>query len=319
MMKWAFKETIVFDKTDYKDEMPKYGFHDHLGGNYICSYFGHYVGCIVDGQVTWTAGEHDPGLSDVHYSIALDTPKYICRMHHQNALLISEKRYVYKLDLATMSFQQLIDCDKAAILDSGCSVCDFDDDIWINDIQGGAVFRFSSEGEFLERIGQKSVGFNEGTVPFEQAAFDWIYDIRLGPEGHLYVLDSKNYSLRKIDIGARNVTTICGDGTPGESPHECPLSEARFGSSPGQHFDGPWSLFVDEDSNIIIGDTWNHTVRLIERGSNVVRTIAPVGDEVHFHRICGMDYHNGIVYIPDWPEDGYTLTLLEKQDETAAG
>jgi hypothetical protein len=228
-------------------------------------------------------------------------------MYHQNTLLISEKKYIYKLDLETMSFDILIDCDKANVVDSGCCVCDREDNIWVNDIQGGTVFRFSSNGGLSERIGQKHTGFNKGTVSFEEAAFNWIYDIRLGPDGHLYVLDGKNYALRRIEIDSRTVTTICGDGEPGDSPLECKISQAKFGSSPGEYFDGPWSLFADEAGNIIVGDTWNHTLRVIEHDTDMVKTIA-----VNFSKICGLDYYNGIVYVPDWLESGYSLTLIER-------
>lgn len=194
------KESYRIQWSDYEFGIPWYGFHDRLGVHYICSYFGHYIGCIWDGKVAWTAGEKDPNLASVHYKVKFDTPKYICRMFHQNALLISEKRYIYKLNLQTMSFIILIDCDNAKVVDSGCCICDFNDNIWINNVQGGAVFRFSPEGELIERVGQKETGFNKGTVSFKETAFNWIYDLRLGPDGHLYVLDSKNYAIRRIEI-----------------------------------------------------------------------------------------------------------------------
>jgi hypothetical protein len=311
-MKWAIEKVLRYDGTDLEDGIPWFGFHDRLGESYICSYFGDYFGHIAHGKTAWTAGRTDPGLSQTHYDLEIHTPKYICRMHHQNALLISESKYVRKLDLSTMVFSILIDCEKANIIDSGNCVCDPDDNIWINDIQGSAVFRFFPDGRLMERIGRESAGFNKGTVAFGEAAFNWVFDIRLGPEGHLYVLDSKNYALRRIEIGSRTVTTICGDGTPGDSPLECDLSEARFGSSPKEYFDGPWSLFVDEERNIVVGDTWNHAVRVIEHGAHTVKTIAPADNDVSFHRICGMDYCGGILYVPDWLESGHTVTVIKR-------
>jgi hypothetical protein len=316
-MRWATEKVIRYAETDFKDGLPWYGFHDRLGEQYICSYFKNYFGYVLHGKAVWTAGRINPGLSNTHYDLEIYTPKYICRMYHQNALLISESKHVYKLDLSTMAFSILIECEKANITDSGSCVCDFNDDIWINDTRGCALSRFSSDGKLIERVGQQDTGFNKGTVAFDEAAFHWIYDIRLGPDGHLYMLDSKNYAVRRIEIDSRTVTTICGDGTPGDSPRECDISEARFGSSPNEFFDGPWSLFVDEECNIIVGDTWNHAIRVIEHDTNKVKTIAPTDDDVSFYRICGMDYCNGILYIPDWLESGYTITLIKKHNEPA--
>ena len=295
MAEWSVKKFVDFgnfEHGDYKEGVPWYGFHDRLGAHYVCSYFRHYIGLLDRGRAVWTAGETDPGLADTHYTIKFDTPKYVCRPHHRNALLVSEKKYVYELNLDTMRFSVRIDCEKSPVADSGCCVCDRDDDIWVNDVQGSGVYRFSPDGKLKEKVGRAEPGFNAGTVSFADAAFNWIYDLRLGPDGNLYVLDSKNYSVRMIDIRARTVTTICGDGTPGDSPPECGLSEARFGARAGKYFDGPWSLFVAEAGDIFVGDTWNGTVRAIDRKAGTVTTIAPRNGAAACARICGMDYRS---------------------------
>jgi hypothetical protein len=67
-----------------------------------------------------------------------------------------------------------------------------------------------------------------------------------------------------------------------------------------------------------IGDTQNHVVRMVDRGTNIISTIAGKPDVVaglrnspaetnplnlNFPRICSMDYWNGKLFIPEWEGD----------------
>jgi len=52
-------------------------------------------------------------------------------------------------------------------------------------------------------------------VNFGEAKFHWIYDIRRGPDGNIYVLDSRNFAVRLIDLKNRKVKTIAGTGKAG--------------------------------------------------------------------------------------------------------
>jgi len=145
--------------------------------------------------------------------------------------------------------------------------------------------------------------------------FNWIYDLRLGADGNLYALDSKNFAIRKINVSDKTVTTVCGDGVGGYSGDGGDARAARLGSFPGEFFDGPWSLSIDENNNIFIGDTQNHVVRMIDGTTNIINTILPneTCSDLFFEKICSMDYYNGKLYIPDWRKVGpRTLVVAER-------
>jgi hypothetical protein len=82
--------------------------------------------------------------------------------------------------------------------------------------------------------------------------------MRKGNDGNIYVLDSKNYSIRMMDLKNETVTLIAGNGEAGYSGDGGDVLNATFGSSSNTQFDGPWSLALDEFDNIYIGDTQNH-------------------------------------------------------------
>lgn len=100
--------------------------------------------------------------------------------------------------------------------------------------------------------------------------------------------------------------------------------KGTLGHNPKERYGGPWSLSLDEAGNIYIGDTQNHVVRMVERATNTIWTIAgkqnvtpgvrnsPAETDplnLNLPKICSMDYWNGRLFIPEWDGD---LVVLAK-------
>ncbi len=158
--------------------------------------------------------------------------------------------------------------------------------------------------------------------------FNWVYDLRRGPDGSIFVLDSKNYALRVIDVESRSVRTLAGDGTPGYSGDGGDARNATFGSDPTAAFDGPISLSVDEAGNAYVGDRFNHVVRMIRRDTGIISTIAGRVDataesgndpaerdplRLNLPEISSMDQDGGRLFIPtDLADDSGDLVILHR-------
>ena len=81
--------------------------------------------------------------------------------------------------------------------------------------------------------------------------------------GALWVADTFNHTLRRIDLATAAVTTTCGSGTEGWRDGAC--ASAEFASPRGLTTDGT-ALFVS--------DSENHVIRRVDLGSAEVSTIA---------------------------------------------
>jgi sugar lactone lactonase YvrE len=81
--------------------------------------------------------------------------------------------------------------------------------------------------------------------------------------GQLYIADTENHLLRKMDLASANVTTISGQG-PGTT--DGPIRDALFRE--------PEGLALDAAGNLFIGDTDNNTVRKLTLASGTVTTLA---------------------------------------------
>ncbi|MBN1402273.1 MAG: redoxin domain-containing protein [Anaerolineae bacterium] len=87
------------------------------------------------------------------------------------------------------------------------------------------------EGQVLSVIGSSARGLQDGS--FEQSAFAKPQGLALHGDT-LYVADTENHAIRAVDLEAREVRTLVGDGTLGYVRTSSPAATARLNS--------PWDL-----------------------------------------------------------------------------
>ncbi len=85
--------------------------------------------------------------------------------------------------------------------------------------------------------------------------------------GNLYVADTGNHTVRKIDP-AGTVTTLAG--TPG-------VAGASDGAGPSALFSSPRGIAVDYAGNVYVADTGNHTIRMITTANSVTTLAGKAG------------------------------------------
>lgn len=83
--------------------------------------------------------------------------------------------------------------------------------LFIADAGNNRILVSSLDGELQYLIGSGEEGYQDGT--FEEAAFRQPQGLALSPDGKiLYVADTRNHTVRAVDIVARTVKTIAGNG-----------------------------------------------------------------------------------------------------------
>ncbi len=326
-MQWRIKHIFnLSEEKPWQDGFVNFGFHGKTGTQYFLQYNEHWLGCLTaEDEFTWTAGAVDKGLSQIHIPCAIKHPHYISELP-DGSLLVSSNgtNEIYRLIPGQKAAELFIDTGQVGLKDIGNCEYDRQRSIWVHEIQGSRVWQFDLAGEPMRVLGDGKPGFQAGTVPFDAVQFNWIYDLRLGPDGNVYILDSKNFSVRRIDVRHGTVSTVVGSGEPGYSGDGGPALEATLGGDPEAYFDGPFSLSLDELGNIFIGDTYNHVVRMVDHATQRISTIAGVHPakpgmrndpnetdplKLNLPKICSMDYYNGCLFVPDWSDD---LIVLEK-------
>lgn len=93
--------------------------------------------------------------------------------------------------------------------------------------------------------------------------------VKVAPDGAVLILERQGNSLRRVDPATSVVTTIAGTGKKGFSGDGGPAVQATF--------NGPKELAVSPTGDIVIVDTENHAIRLIDAKTGSIRTVAGDG------------------------------------------
>ncbi len=313
--------------------MAHFGFHDRSGNRYAIFHQKHFLGLVGDDdELVWTVAAKPVIEGIPNITAALNFPIYLDNLA-DGALIVSNfgDARIYQIKPDKMSAQLIIDGSKLGMKDAGNCVVDDEDCIWVNEVKGCKVWRFDKTGTPLLTLGDGTPGFQSKPAPFHKARFNWIYDIRRGPDGNIYVLDSKNFALRRIDLDEGLVHTIAGTGETGYEGDNEDAKYATFGSDPTARFDGPISLSLDKEGNIFVGDRHNHVVRMIHADSGNIRTIAGNHNslsgksndpeetdplKLNLPEISSMDYYDDRLFVPTdlTPETGDLVVLRRMHD-----
>jgi hypothetical protein len=277
LTEWIVDRIVHFGPEDFvKDGLSHFGFHDRNGNHYVIFHQKHFLGLIGENdQLEWTVAPHPVFKGTPNIIAELNYPMYIDNLA-DGTLLVSNfvDARLYRIDPERKKAELFVDGPRIGMKDAGNCVVDNEGLVWVNEVKGCRIWRFDSTGKPVLTLGDGTPDFQSGTVDFEEATFNWVYDIRRGPDGNIYVLDSRNFAVRLIDLKRRVVNTIAGTGKAGYEGDDGDALKATFGSDPAARFDGPISLSLDEEGNIFVGDRMNHVVRMIHRKSGIIRTIA---------------------------------------------
>ncbi len=82
-------------------------------------------------------------------------------------------------------------------------------------------------------------------------------DLELGPDGKLYVADTGNNVVRRIDLAKGTIDRFAGTGKPGFS--------GDYGAPLQAQLDSPYGLAFDADGNLYIADTLNNRIRIVRK------------------------------------------------------
>ncbi len=147
---------------------------------------------------------------------------------------------------------------------------DSNNNMYIVELSGGRIHRRDSTGTLSIIAGDGSKGYSGDTGPATEATFNGMHNIAATAEGDLYIADSWNHCVRKIDTKTGVISTFAGTGEAGFSGDGGPANAAKF------NFLMCVSLNPTQDK-LYVADLKNRRVRMIDLKSNIVTTVAGNG------------------------------------------
>ena len=149
---------------------------------------------------------------------------------------------------------------------------DAEGNMYIVELSGGRVHKRDTSGALTTIAGDGSKGYSGDGGPAEKATFNGMHNVAVTPEGDLYISDSWNHCVRRIDHKTGLITTIAGTGQPGFSGDGGPAIEATF------NYVMCVSLNAANDK-LYLADLKNRRIRMVDLKVGIVSTIAGNGQK----------------------------------------
>ena len=139
--------------------------------------------------------------------------------------------------------------------------------LYIADFRNHRIRKVDSTGTITTIAGTGELGFSGDGGPAVKAELYGPYGVAVDSAGNVYIADSSNRRIRKID-STGTITTIAGTGEFGFSGDGGPAVEAELGS--------PYGVAVDSAGNVYIADSSNQRIRKVD-STGTITTIAGTG------------------------------------------
>jgi sugar lactone lactonase YvrE len=125
-----------------------------------------------------------------------------------------------------------------------------------------------SPGVINTVAGDGELNFRSDNVPATQAPIFLPYGVIVDPAGNLYLSDTNNNRIRRVDALSGLISTIAGNGVSGYSGDGGPATQVNINQ--------PGGLTMDGAGNIYFADSGNDIIRRIDAVSGIITTIAGV-------------------------------------------
>lgn len=142
-----------------------------------------------------------------------------------------------------------------------------DGTFYFSDSLNNRIRKVAADGTISTVAGNGSNGLTGDGGPALSATLDTPQAVALDAAGNLYIADTYNHAIRKVDTDG-NISTIAGTGSPGFSGDGGPATKAQLYN--------PQGVAVGPDGLIYVADTFNARIRVISK-NGTISTIAGNG------------------------------------------
>jgi sugar lactone lactonase YvrE len=142
--------------------------------------------------------------------------------------------------------------------------------LYFADTGNHIIRKIDPTGNITTVAGTGTQGFSGDAGPATSATLDSPQGLALDTANNLYIADTHNHRIRKLNLTTGTLTTIAGT-TPGFSGDMASAISAQLNL--------PTALALDASNNLYLADTGNHRIRKITASTGIITTIAGTGTQ----------------------------------------
>lgn len=140
------------------------------------------------------------------------------------------------------------------------------------EIAGHRVLRIDRRGMLTRVAGTGAKGDGGDGGPALKAEFNGMHSLAIAPSGEIFVADTLNNRVRKLDARTGTITAFAGTGKKGFSGDGGPAVQAEFG--------GIYCVAIDpQGKRLVLTDLDNRRIRVVDLSTGIVTTAAGNGEK----------------------------------------
>ncbi len=267
-----------------------------------------------DGTVSTFVGGGNGSLPGYGMSISIGGNYGSMAIDHQNTIWISYQSPNFPVGVLRIGSDGYVEFLAFSGWSQNSGICvDSGNNIYYSTYSGNQVYRLSASGSLTLFAGSGSSGSTDANGIY--ASFNYPSTLAADAAGNIYVWDSGNYKIRRIDQ-SQNVTTIAGNGASGNAD----------GPGLSAQFSGISAMCVDDWGNVIMA--CGSTIRKLTAATNVV-TIAGsfsqssyangAGALARFNGASGVSLSQGMVFVADQNNQRIRVISFNPQPQAVTG
>ena len=148
--------------------------------------------------------------------------------------------------------------------------CDATGHLYFVELVGQRVCRIDPLGQLTVIAGSGQKGYTGDGGPAALAQFNGLHNLSISPQGDVYLADTWNQVVRRIDPKTGLISTVAGTGEKGFSGDGGPAMKAKFG--------GIYCVTVSpQGETLYLADLDNRRIRMVDLKSGLVDSVAGNG------------------------------------------
>lgn len=200
---------------------------------------------------------------------------------------------IRKVDAATGIISTIAGCGEAGYNGDGIKACnaklncpsgvvvDKKGNVYFNDYRNDRVRKIDTNGIISTFAGTGTKGYTGDGRIADKAQINDVYGLGIDNEDNIYIMDSLNFAVRKVDAGTKVISTLVGKGIPGPITEFEKVASSYIGRVAHEKgtigAEAPHGVEISSEGNILIADTGHYRIRLVDLKQDSVYTVAGNG------------------------------------------
>jgi sugar lactone lactonase YvrE len=172
--------------------------------------------------------------------------------------------------------ESYLNCPAGVVVDSKGNV-------YFNDYKNDRIRKINLAGIISTFAGTGIPGYSGDGGPANKAQINDVYGLGIDTKDNVYIMDSLNFAVRKVDADSEIISTVIGQGEPGPIVEFENICNSFIGGPLHKKgtigMEAPHAVEVDSNGNIFIGDTGSFRIRMVDLERNLVYTVAGNGNK----------------------------------------